>query len=90
MDPKLKGAKEGILDRKYILKLNIKTPFSQSVHIQTVTKGRKGIFIPSSKLLTNKQNGQCPTSYERELSSQRYKRNGGAEGKGSGRRANHL
>ena len=62
MDPKLKGVKKEILDREYILKLNIRTPFSESVHIRIVTKGRKDIFpfLPQNCSLTNKTGGAQP------------------------------
>lgn len=44
MDPKLKRVKKEIQERESILKLNIRTPFSQRVHIQIGAKGRREIL----------------------------------------------
>ena len=44
MDPKLKRVKKEIQERDSILKLNIRTPFSQGVHIQIGAKGRSEIL----------------------------------------------
>lgn len=56
VDPKLKRVKKEIQDREYILKLNIRTPFSQSIHIQIGAKGRNNVlpFHPQNRRLANK------------------------------------
>lgn len=56
MDPKLKRVKKEIQERECILKLNIRTPFSQTEHIQTGAKGRNDIlpFHPPDYSITNK------------------------------------
>lgn len=78
MDPKLKRVRKEIQEREYILKLNIRTPFSQTEHIQTGAKGRNDIlpFHPQNCSLTNKIDSA--QSSKKGNSSQHCKRNGGA------------
>lgn len=61
MDPKVKRVKKEIQERDSILKLNQRTPFSQSVHIQTGAEGGSDVLLFHSQTAPSQTKELVPT-----------------------------